>query len=125
MSTQFNAILSIFHTQTFESRKKFPRNTLRGVAALVLCDFYQSISFIDELLVSKSPTDKYRMVQYCLCWYGTVLPENREVEMKKLCLRLGFVFVIFSKKIKYQNENIKSKYFHESIYIYINGKIVL
>ena len=45
----------------------FPRNTSREVAAFVLCDFYQSISFIDELSVSKSSTDEYRMVQYRIC----------------------------------------------------------
>ena len=37
---------------------------IEGVAALGLCDFYQFIPFIDELSVSKSPTDKYRMMQY-------------------------------------------------------------
>ena len=37
-------------------------------AALVLRDFYPSISFIDELsvTVSKSPTYKYSLVQYCV-----------------------------------------------------------
>ena len=61
MSTKFNTILSVFRTQAFESQKRF-REIHRGVAALVLCDFYQSISFIGDLLVS--PADEYRMVQY-------------------------------------------------------------
>ena len=54
-------------TRAFESRKNFPRNTSRVVAALVLFDFYRSISFIDELLASKLPTCEYRIVQYRLC----------------------------------------------------------
>ena len=70
VSTQFNTTLRFFRTQAFESRKTF-RGIHRGVgvATFVLCEFYESISFMDELLVhvSNSPTYEYRMVQYRLC----------------------------------------------------------
>ena len=46
--------------------EKVSAEYIEGAAALVLCDFYQSIFFIGDLSVSKSPTDEYRMVQYRL-----------------------------------------------------------
>ena len=46
--------------------EKVSAEYIEGAAALVLCDFYQSISFIGDLSVSKSLTDEYHMVQYRL-----------------------------------------------------------
>ena len=68
LQCQLSFTLSVFRTCTgLWKSKKFPRNTSRGlVAELVLCDFYQSISFISDLSVSKSPTDEYRRMQYRL-----------------------------------------------------------
>ena len=86
LQTRILTTLGICRTQVFETRKSFPTEYIEGVAALVLCDFYLSISFIDELPVSKLPTYEYRMVcHYCA--------ENREIEMKKLCLRAGFALL--------------------------------
>ena len=75
--------------------EKISAEYIEGVAALVLCDFYQSISFIDELPISKQriPTYEYNIVQYylrALLKYA----ENREIERKKFCLRVRFARVL-------------------------------
>ena len=78
--------------QKLKVEKVYAKN-IEGVAALVSCDFYQAISFIDELSVSKLFIYDFPMV---LCVINMQKIEKLRLRWKKLRLRLGFVLFVFS-----------------------------